>query len=725
MSDLDIKLAREGSSAAQGYCEMSVRKSDDQFLVTFPDGSILGELNTQLEKAFEAMIGQQVDYEVLAPVRAIRETIGFAKSAKEAIARVNINVYGLRRTARQIGRELSAHKIYLQSPDCPRSNTAYDNPHLLKFPNVQALMPDTKSQHEAEKIEEIEKTESFKKTIATIYSSLKRSQHLTGLEGDGRLKTQLLLHQKEGLDFMSQRENGPIPEDFLLWQPDEVDGQPCSRHKITDQIVRLSQKETGGGILADEMGMGKTLSILALVLRTLGSAYQWASDSASNNDYHPEMSATQKPLKRSRATLIVASSDLMINEWYQEMDRHFDPATHSAIKKIKYHGQSRETDLSKLCEADFVVTTYHTLASDSGGRRNPLSEIEWFRLVLDEAHIIRRQSTGLNRTVTQLKARSRWCLTGTPIQNRLEDIGSLFAFIRVKPFHSMATFRKYIVVPFEEGGKRRKVAIEHFTQLLDSLCLRRTKDRLHLPEQRNELRLIKFSTEEKDQYQQTKKMMSRAVHNNVGIFDHKSTLGLFQVQLQLRILCNHGTYQQPFSWNRHKLQLLDEREDVETSLGGDGEVTCSNCRQVMPTYGAGSRYKRYTEHCKHVLCSECIDESKPNTQQSVNSTRDGLEDALPVDCPLCSQSWGSMEGVTQPQSQYSTHSADSDHYFRSSGKSSKMDALIADIREDLISTKRYGFLSMLTSKPIANLAAKYCILLLDAYSGSHSILLKT
>lgn len=356
--------------------------------------------------------------------------------------------------------------------------------------------------------------------------------------------------------------------------------------------------------------------------------------------------------------------------------------------------------MAKLCDADLVITTYHTLASDFANRRDPLNDIEWYRLVLDEgendfshagncidgtiAHIIRRQSTGLYKTVSQLKAKSRWCLTGTPIQNRLEDIGSLFAFIRVNPFHSMATFRKYIAIPFDEGPQRRKLAIERFTRLLDSLCLRRTKDLLRLPDQHEEVRHIEFLPEEKEQYEQTKKMMFRAVKNQVGVFDHKSTLGMFQVQLQLRILCNHGTYQQPFSWNRRKLHLLDEREAMEMTLGSDGEVTCSVCKQTMPMCGAGSTYKRYTEHCRHVLCFECVEESMSSTQKSIDMSQDSLS----ASCPLCALIRESMTGTVPSQSQNSTHSEELYSYFRKYGRSSKMEVLLRDIQSDLWSTKR-------------------------------------
>jgi SNF2 family DNA or RNA helicase len=689
MSELDTKLSTGGGFPVEGHYEMKVTKSDETFNVTFLDDVILGELNTQLEKAMEELTEQHIVYEVLAPIRAIRETIGRVTKEKDAVARVNINVYAPRKISQQVGREFSNHKIWLQRPDYVRPGTTYDNPHVLKLPQFQ--LPPTETATASVIVEqkepEMEKAESFKKTISDVYSSLKRGHALVGLEGDGRLKTPLLLHQKEALEFMSQRENGPVPDEFLLWKPDEIEGQPCYRHAITGAVSRLHREETGGGILADEMGMGKTLSILALVLRTLEPALEWSSQNKA--DAMRDHSIGRQSLIRTRATLIIASSDLMINEWMQEMERHFQRHTTGMLKTIKYHGQYRETEVEKLRDADLIITTYHTLASDFATKRNPLAEFEWYRLVLDEAHIIRRQSTGLYRTVHKLKARARWCLTGTPIQNRLEDIGSLFAFIRASPFDSMSNFRKFIAIPFDEGPKRRKLAIERFTRLLDSLCLRRTKDRLHLPAQLDRIRRIEFSSEEELQYDQTKKTMFRAVRNQGSVFDHQSTLGMFQVQLQLRILCNHGTFQHPFSWNRRKMHLLDEQEDMENSLGTEGEVACSGCRQPMPIFGDGSTYKRYNENCKHVLCFECIEESMPRSQEVNTSTAD----KLPTQCPLCAALWGSMKGTVPSHSHRSAHSAEHDSYFRSEGRSSKMEALMVDVQADLWTTKRYAILS--------------------------------
>ncbi|CAI6333481.1 unnamed protein product [Periconia digitata] len=676
MATLDAKLASQDSSPLPGHHQMIVSKHDEQFSVTFPDGTILGDANAQLERALSGIYEQQyqVELEAFAPIRPIRDTISRANKGKEAVVRIHINVYGPRTMAPGVGQELSTNKVYLQKPDHVRFGLAYENPHILRIHNFQppAYEQPIEVREEGQAQTEIQKAEDFKHTIATIYSSLEREDSLSGSEGDGRLKTELLPHQKKALTFMIQRESGPIPEKFRLWRLSEAEGRPCFRHVITNYTSQLNHDETGGGILADEMGMGKTLSILALILRTLAEALDWTK---ATPDLTFETNRGHTVRRRSKATLVIASSDLMINEWFQEMDKHFDPRVCDVFTKVKYHGSNRKVNFDKTCDADIIITTYHTLQSDCAKKDSPLHDIEWYRLVLDEAHIVRRQSSELYRTVSGIKARSRWCLTGTPIQNRLEDIGSLFAFMRIVPFNTLSVFRKYIASPFEEGDTRRDQAIRSFTKLLDSMCLRRSKDLLKLPNAQQRLHKIGFSPAERMQYEQTKSMMLRAAKNQVGGLDQRSTLGLFQVQLQLRILCNHGTYQQPFSWNRRKLHLMDAREDIEASMGGDGEVTCSACKQTMPILEPGTSYRRYTDDCRHVLCSECLEESMPGAQ----------EDEL-SNCPLCDTLW--KYSSSNPQSH---HASRDDMYFRPEGKSSKMEALMRDVQMDVNTTKSIIF----------------------------------
>jgi SWI/SNF-related matrix-associated actin-dependent regulator of chromatin subfamily A3 len=128
---------------------------------------------------------------------------------------------------------------------------------------------------------------------------------------------------------MVQREKGPIPPEFCLWKPSEGENEgwyghaiPYSQrnllsilrylHAVTKARTRILHSETGGGILADEMGMGKSLSTLALITKTLEDAHHWISP-----DYMDTSDENQPRAKRSRATLVIvpSASKLLTPEW--------------------------------------------------------------------------------------------------------------------------------------------------------------------------------------------------------------------------------------------------------------------------------------------------------------------------------------------------------------------------------------------------------------------------
>ena len=246
MAELDRELSSATTSPIQGHALLTITRPDTQYLVTFINGAILGEVNASIEKALTNINEEQyrLDFEVFAPVRAIRETITRATKEKDAVVRVQINVYGPRIHVAAIGRVFTEHKIYLQLPDYVREGIGYDNPHVLKLTDHQYLVPERVANVEEQVAERTAGDTSLKKTIKDVYSSLTRNNHLRVLEGDERLKTPLLLyvttstsgrdiqkcvnkdrHQKTALDFMTERENGPISDAYRLWTPTEVDGQ--------------------------------------------------------------------------------------------------------------------------------------------------------------------------------------------------------------------------------------------------------------------------------------------------------------------------------------------------------------------------------------------------------------------------------------------------------------------------------------------------------------------
>jgi SNF2 family DNA or RNA helicase len=146
-----------------------------------------------------------------------------------------------------------------------------------------------------------------------------------------------------------------------------------------------------GGIVADEMGLGKTILSLGLMIS------------------HPVAH-----------TLIVVPRALL-DQWETELMRLLG---HSPLV---FHG-SRKFH-KKLAESPVVLTTYGTIASGKG--INPITEFRWTRVIYDEAHRLRNTGTAKHRAAVSLKSIYTWCLTGTPIQNKLRDLVSLCKVMKV------------------------------------------------------------------------------------------------------------------------------------------------------------------------------------------------------------------------------------------------------------------------------------------------------
>lgn len=237
------------------------------------------------------------------------------------------------------------------------------------------------------------------------------------------------------------------------------------------------------------------------------------------------------------------------------------------------------------------------------------------------AHVIRNRSTRRFRTIRDLKARFRWCLTGTPIFNRVEDFGSLIGFLGVHPFGSSSTFNSRIANPVTKGAPN---GLETLRRLVHATSLRRTKtsihDELRLPERRIVEEAVLLTIEEQRDYDVLKTRYASILQEDDGVsVSSRSTASIMQTIARLRQFCDHGRHLLP----RNAHQFFDDHmtpERVSWNLF-DALEACAVCQTPVN----GDNQDQDSLDCGHYLCSGC--------------QKNNAGEEIPVDivCKVCDQ----------------------------------------------------------------------------------------
>ncbi|RAK95012.1 putative SNF2 family helicase/ATPase [Aspergillus ibericus CBS 121593] len=274
-------------------------------------------------------------------------------------------------------------------------------------------------------------------------------------EDDGTvegLKVKLLPHQREGVNWMCDKETG---------------------RKRTKGVLPK------GGILADDMGLGKTVQAIALMLSNRKPAdglRRPLSDDEDEDSGEEEEDTRKLPPGLSKSTLVVAPLAL-IKQWESEIMSKVESS--HRMRVLVYHGNARAKATDNLEDYDVVITTYGTLTSEHGAvdknkKKSGIFSVYWYRIILDEAHTIKNRNAKATQASCALNAEYRWCLSGTPMQNNLDELQSLIKFLRIKPFNDLAAWKEQIMKPIANG--RGGLAIERLQVYLKVFMKRRTKD---------------------------------------------------------------------------------------------------------------------------------------------------------------------------------------------------------------------------------------------------------
>jgi SNF2 family DNA or RNA helicase len=268
-----------------------------------------------------------------------------------------------------------------------------------------------------------------------------------------------------------------------------------------------------GACLADDMGLGKTIQVIALLLLL---------------KRHPPAQGDPKP------SLLVLPASLLAN-WQAELER-FAPSLRARFIHASQLGAQQLDALDQahdayLADCDLVLTTYGTLA-----RRNWLQQREWRLLVLDEAQAIKNPSARQTKTVKQLKAEARIALTGTPVENSLADLWSLFDFLNPGLLGSATRFKGFA----KSLAQRSQDQYAPLRRLTRPYILRRLKtDRriiADLPEKSEVPAWCGLSKTQAVHYQHSVQELQRALETLDGIQRRGLVLATLQ---RLKQICNH------------------------------------------------------------------------------------------------------------------------------------------------------------------------------------------
>ena len=288
-----------------------------------------------------------------------------------------------------------------------------------------------------------------------------------------------------------------------------------------------------GGILADEMGLGKTVQTLAFL------------NSLRTPNPHPHSSLLTPHL-------IVCPTSLVFN-WVAEAKK-FTPG----LKVLALHGPDRHARFDQIVESDIIVTSYALIRRDAERYR----EMEFDTVVLDEAQHIKNRQTQNAQAVKAIKARHRIVLTGTPLENSVLDLWSIFDFLMPGYLGTAKDFRERYELPIAK--EKNASAQTRLARRLRPFMLRRLKKEVasDLPAKLEQVSFCELSPDQRSVYQQVIEASRKEVLEAVGAQGvAKSRMVVLTALLRLRQVCCDL-----------RLLKLEKQSDGVMKSGSDAEI---------------------------------------------------------------------------------------------------------------------------------------------------------
>ncbi len=357
-----------------------------------------------------------------------------------------------------------------------------------------------------------------------------------------------------------------------------------------------------------------------------------SSEKAPSSVNHlPRLRQNSSVIESAPCTTLVVAPMSLLDQWQSEAAKASQPGT---LKTLVYYGSDKAVNLQHLCcegnaasAPNLIITSYgvvlsefNQVAAQNGdrGSHGGLFSLDFFRVILDEAHFIKNRQSKTAKACYEINAQHRWVLTGTPIVNRLEDLFSLVRFLRVEPWSNFSFWKTFITVPFESKDFIR--ALDVVQTVLEPLVLRRTKDMktpdgealVPLPPRTIEIEEIELSKPEREVYDYIYNRAKRtfAATMEAGTL-MKSYTTIFAQILRLRQSCCHPIL------TRNKTIAAEEEEAAAASDVVNGLADDMDLQELIDRFTSDSGEQDANRFGAHVL------------QQ--------IQDDAANECPICAE----------------------------------------------------------------------------------------
>ncbi|KAI8630511.1 SNF2 family N-terminal domain-containing protein [Xylariaceae sp. FL1651] len=525
-----------------------------------------------------------------------------ARCLKITPCSIEITIYGPLELLEEIGDWFQEQDIYLQDPRLCHLNVRYCNPQRLSSCEVRLcpLVSDVTTK----------KTLSVQmKAISShpnFLDALNSRDDLYEAQQPTAIRSVMKRHQKQALTFMKQRENGwSFNQEFIdIWEMLKTEQGPVFVNKITEAYQIEEPAQFRGGIIADTMGLGKTLSMIALV----------ASDLDARRDFDAQADDHFQSAIEVNSTLVIIPPPLL-DTWDEQLAEH---VFNNRLTWCRHHGKNKITSIEELNSQHMVLTTYHTVSAEWKAYKNAQSSVlfsvRWRRLILDEAHFIRNSNSMMARAVYALLAHSRWAVSGTPVQNRLADLTSLLRFIQAVPYDDPKQFESDISSLWKSGED--EVAVKRLQHLSACLLLRRAKGTIELPPRKDLLFPVDFLHDERLSYevlrQQALSSIDEAVSGHPSISKPNVYANALQRIESLRLFSDLGLHynarqesRKDHEWSSIAQQTFNSRHEVEPTV-------CMQClsfldvtESLLDVPNSAIPNPQFSR-CMKFVCSDCV-----------------------------------------------------------------------------------------------------------------------